>query len=313
MTLLPSHGRAFSVLLLAHAAVRVSRADVEDWAQAASDRAAQWGRRLDALTTARALFAHGLAEQTREGVRLGHALQALPVMESGAMRAAACLLLTASPPPWLSQAIRAGTVVRDYIPGNDLKVLSWLEPGLDALLLDVAVRHRAVQEDAWRERLGEAAEAVVLSALRRDGRKAIQVSLVSPAYGYDVEVSGPPTERIEVKGAGPETSGSFHLTRHEFDTALRHPDSFCLMQVVFHSCAFHAEVLRAEHVADVKRLTPQALRSIVPEDNATFAWERSALLRPSVSVWQPSALRPAADFTAPGLRRRVDGHSTCGG
>ncbi|MCK9868105.1 DUF3883 domain-containing protein [Nocardiopsis dassonvillei] len=195
---------------------------------------------------------------------------------------------------------------RDYIPDADLKALAWLEPELDALLADVAARYRAELENSWRDRLGEAAEAVVLSALKRDGRKAVQVSLVSAAYGYDVEVSGPPTGRIEVKGAGPATSGSFHLTRHEFDTALRYPETFSVVQVIFHPCAFRADVLGPEHVADVRQVTAQVLRSIAPEDTETFIWEQSALFTPPAVAWRPTDLRPAADFAIPGLWQSGD-------
>ncbi|WP_194292652.1 protein NO VEIN domain-containing protein [Streptomyces katsurahamanus] len=302
MTLLPSHGLVFRVLLLAHAADRAPRADADAWARAAFDRASHWGRSLDLRAAARALLAHGLAEATEDGIRVAARLRSLPAMESGAMRATARVLLAASPPPWLTQAVRSGSVVRDYIPDADLKALTWLEPELDALLADAAAQHLAAEGEVWRERLGEAAEAVVLSALRRTGREAVQVSLVSAAYGYDVEVSGDPVERIEVKGAGPETRGSFHLTRHEFETARRHPDTWSVVQVVFRPDAFRADVLGPEHVADMIRLMPQAVRAVVPEDTDAFVWEQSALLTPPAEDWRPTGLRPAADFSAPGLR-----------
>ncbi|MFI6575313.1 DUF3883 domain-containing protein [Nocardiopsis sp. NPDC050513] len=301
MTLLPRHGLVFGVLLLAHAS-QVPRVDVAAWVRAASERAGHWSRSLDLSTVARALLEHDLAEQTLDGIRPAPQLRALPAMDSSAMRAAARVLLAASPPVWLTQAVRSNAVVHDYIPDADLKALAWLEPGLDSLLVDVAVMHHSTQEDVWRKRVGEAAEAVVLSALRREGRLARQVSLVSPSYGYDIEIGNPPLERIEVKGAGPETSGSFHITRHEFETALRYPDTYSVVQVVFHSSAFSAEVLRGEHVAAVIRLASQVLCSIVPADTETFTWEQSALLRPPTIAWRPTALRPEEGFFVPGLR-----------
>jgi hypothetical protein len=302
MTLLPSHGFTSGVLLLAHAA-RVPRTDIDVWVRAASDRAAHWGRSLDLPATARALLEHGLADQTQDGISPAQRLLALASMKFNAMQAAARILLAVSPPPWLAQAVRTDAVVRDYIPDADLKALAWLEPGLDALLIDVAALHRTSQEDVWRARLGEAAEGVVLSALQNEGRTAVQVSLISASYGYDIEVCGSPTERIEVKGAGPGTAGSFHLTRHEFETALHYPNSFSVIQVVFRSHAFSADVLRPEHIAGMIRLTPQALRSTVPEDTEMFTWEQSALLTPPRAVWSSVGLRLAEDFAAPGLRR----------
>ncbi|MGW0944312.1 protein NO VEIN domain-containing protein [Streptomyces sp. NPDC002623] len=305
MRLLPSHGLAFSTLLLAHAAVRAPRTDVDAWAHAAADHAPHWARSLDLRATARALLLHDLAQPTDTGVQTAEQLHAVALQESGALQAAARVLLTTSPPAWLALAVRSGTVVRDYIPAADLRALAWLEPDLDALLLDAAAQQRWADEEAWRERLGAAAEAAVLSALRRAGRDAVQVSLVSDAYGYDIEVRDPPVGQIEVKGAGPETRGTFHITRHEFETSQRRPDTWRLMQVVFQSSAFSADVLGAGHIAEVLQLTPRALREVVPEDTRAFVWEQSALLTPPATAWRPADLTPSADFSAAGLRRQA--------
>ncbi|MCX4762428.1 DUF3883 domain-containing protein [Streptomyces sp. NBC_01275] len=312
MTLLPSHGLAFGTLLLADAAARAPRTDVEAWAQAAAAQAPYWARSLDLRATARALVRRGLAQATDAGIRPTAPLRVLAGLESGALRATARVLLAASPPSWLALAVRSGHVVRDYVPAADLKALAWLEPELDALLLGVAVQQRRADEEAWRERLGAAAETVVLSALRRAGRDAVQVSLVSDAYGYDVEVCDPPPAQIEVKGAGPETREGFHLTRHEFETAQRRPDTWRLVQVVFHSCAFSADVLDPGHIADVRQLTPRALRAVVPEDTAAFFWEQSALLTPPATAWRAADLKPSADFSAPGLARRPPAREEAG-
>jgi hypothetical protein len=308
MTLLPSHGLAFGVLLLAHAAVRSARADAESWAAAAADQAPYWARSLNLRAAAHALARHGLATETEMGVQPSDQLRTLAALETSALQATARVLLAAAPPPWLSLAVRSSTVVRDYVPAADLKALAWLEPELDAVLIDAAAEQRRADEDAWRERLGAAAEAVVLSALRRAGREAVQVSLVSDAYGYDIEVCDPPTAQIEVKGVGPQTRGSFHLTRHEYETAQRRRGTWRLVQVVFHSSAFTATVLGPAHVAEVLCLTPEALRDVVPEDTDAFAWEQSALITPPTTAWRTVDLKPATDLTAPGLRQRAVPH-----
>ncbi|MFI5819121.1 protein NO VEIN domain-containing protein [Streptomyces rishiriensis] len=311
MTLLPSHGLAFGVLLLAHAAVRSPRGDAASWARAAADQAPFWARSLNLRATAHALARHGLATSTETGIQPSEQLRMLAALESGALQATARVLLAAAPPTWLSSAVRSATVVRDYVPAADLKALAWLEPELDTLLTDAAAQQRRADETAWRERLGAAAEAAVLSALRRTGREAVQVSLVSDAYGYDIEVCDPPTAQIEVKGAGPHSRGSFHLTRHEYETARRRPGTWRLVQVVFHSSAFTAApaaVLGPAHVAEVLCLTPEALRAAVPEDTDAFVWEQSALLTPPTTAWKTLDLKPAADFSAPGLRHRAVSH-----
>ncbi|MGQ4361265.1 protein NO VEIN domain-containing protein [Streptomyces sp. SAS_272] len=308
MTLLPSHGLAFGVLLLAHAAIRSPRADAASWAAAAADQAPYWARSLNLRATAHALARHGLATETETGIQPSEQLQMLAGLESSALQATARVLLAAAPPPWLPLAVRSATVVRDYVPAADLKTLAWLEPELDALLLDAAAQQRRADEDAWRERLGAAAEAAVLSALRQAGREAVQVSLISDAYGYDIEVCDPPTAQIEVKGVGPQTRGSFHLTRHEYETAQRRRGTWRLVQVVFHSSAFTAAVLGPAHVGEVLCLTPETLRDVVPEDTDAFVWEQSALITPPTTAWKAVDLKPAADFSAPGLRRRTVPH-----
>ncbi|MER5978622.1 DUF3883 domain-containing protein [Streptomyces sp. NPDC001857] len=304
MTLLPSHGLAFGVLLLAHSAIRAPRSDMECWVRAATDHAPFWARSLDLRTTASALVLHGLAEETDDGIRTTDRLRAVAGLDSGSLQAIARVLLTTSPPSWLALAARRGVVTREYIPAADLKSLSWLEPELDSVLLDAAAQLHRADEEAWRDRLGAAAEAVVVSALRRKGRRAVRVSLVSDAFGYDVEVCDPPREQLEVKGAGPQTRGSFHLTRHEFETSQRHGNRWRLVQVVFRSDAFTVDVIDSSHVAEVLLLTPQALRTVVPEDTRGFVWEQSALLTPPADAWTSADLKPAPDFTAPGLRRR---------
>ncbi|WP_079141835.1 DUF3883 domain-containing protein [Streptomyces sp. LUP30] len=305
MRLLPSHGLTFGVLLLAHAAVRAPRYDAEKWARAATEQAPFWARSLDLRTIVRTLVLHGLAEETDDGMQAAEQLRALALQDYGAPKATARVLLAASPPSWLASAVRSGVVVRDYIPSADLAALAWLEPDLDALLFDAAVQRRNSEEEAWRERLGAAAEAVVVSALRRAGRQVAQVSLVSDTYGYDVEVFDPPPKQIEVKGAGPETRGGFHLTRHEFETSQRRPDSWRLVQVVFHPSAFTADVLDPSHIVDVLQLTPRVLRDLVPEDTRAFVWDQSALLTPPTTAWESAGLKPAPDFSAPGLRGRI--------
>ncbi|MEV0261611.1 DUF3883 domain-containing protein [Streptomyces sp. NPDC050617] len=302
MTLLPSHGMAFGSLLLVRTAALAPRADVEHWVRAARAQGSYLAHALDLRATARSLIAAGLVD-ARGGIRLGRRLSRLAALgDGGGLRDAARVLLSAAPPQWIPLAAGSGRVVRDYIPDADLKALRWLEPDLDAILLSTGTHLMQARQEMVRQRLGEAAEAVVLSALRREDRHAVQVSRISDAYGYDVEVRGPHIDRIEVKGAGPATRGSFHLTRNEFETGLRHPRSWRLVQVVFEGSAFVADVLDRTHVAEVLELAPGAVRDIVPRDTPQFTWEQSALLTAPEQTWLPTGMAPGEDFSAPGFR-----------
>ncbi|WP_161801106.1 protein NO VEIN domain-containing protein [Kitasatospora griseola] len=234
-----------------------------------------------------------LAEPLRRLIRLG---------EAAGLRETARVLMSAAPPVWLTLAVRSGKVFRDYIPEADLKALRWLEPDLDAMLLAIGTERNHARQEEVRQILGDAAEAAVLSALHREHRDAIQVSRISDAYGYDIEIRGETLDRIEVKGAGPSTGGSFHLTRHEFETCRRYGAGWRVIQVVFTASAFTATSLDRSHVDEMLQLSSAAIVDMVPPDTPRFVWEDSALLKPPVELWLPTGLEPGDDFQAIGFR-----------
>ncbi len=302
MSLLPSHGTVFGSLLLTQTAALTPRTDAERWVNAARAQGSFLTQALDLHATARGLIDAGLVE-AEQGIQLGQSLSRLAALDdAGGMHSMARILLTEAPPQWLALAAGSGRVVRDYIPDADLKALLWLEPELDSLLLSVGARQKQTWQEEVRQRLGEAAEAAVLSALRRAGHDAVQVSRISDAYGYDIEVRGTHVDRIEVKGVGPTTRGTFHLTRNEFETSLHHADSWRLVQVIFDGSAFLADVLDRSHIAAVLQLATGTIREVVPPDTSQFVWENSAKLTVPEGNWLPTGLVPSDDFQAPGFR-----------
>ena len=85
-------------------------------------------------------------------------------------------MLRASPPGWLPIAVGASGVVREYVPSRDLEALPWIDPDLDGVLMDVGAEVESTRENAFRERMGVAAEELLMAAYERAGRSPLQVS-----------------------------------------------------------------------------------------------------------------------------------------
>ncbi|MFD8596356.1 DUF3883 domain-containing protein [Kitasatospora sp. NPDC059646] len=291
----------FGVQLLTDVASLAPRGSLGAWLQAARAHSSHLIEALDLAAVARSLVDAGLVDVT-DGVSLGRRLSA--VAEFGDQRTlqdVARVLLVADPPPWLLPATRTGAVVRAYIPTDDLKALTWLEAHLDRLLLDASAEVRAESGEAMRERLGEAAEQVVLHALRQSGHRPIQVSRISDSFGYDIEVRGATPDRIEVKAASVTTMNSFHLSRNEFETGIRYGAQWRLVQVVFDNAAFAAGVIEPRHLAALRELEPGAIARLVPADVPSFVWEQSAVLTPDESDWRPAGLDIGTGLRLPGF------------
>ncbi|WP_328708675.1 protein NO VEIN domain-containing protein [Microbispora hainanensis] len=258
---------------------------------------------IDLKTSARTLAASGLVSLT-DPILLSPQLAGIADLGATVtLPDVARVLLTAAPPPWLRLAVSAGSVLREYIPTEDLKALLWLEPELDEILLDAHAQLKQLDQAEIRERIGDAAELVVLAALRQAGHKPVRVSRISDLYGYDIEVRGSAIDRIEVKAAGPTTRGSFHLTRNEYVKSLQHGMQWRLIQVVFNSAAFVVEELHASHVEAVYQLVPGTLQKVVPPDTPHFAWQGSALLSLPDTAWCSPGLTLDPDFKIPGIGR----------
>ena len=282
--MLPSQGRCIAVFLLSRVAHLRVRQTVDEWIDATRSNSSFMAASVNLQQPAEALISYGL-------VRVGNGIQLEPALvpfTSSADRPTlfgiARLLLLASPPLWLNLAV-GNEVNREYIPSWDLQELSWLDPDLDALLLEVRLVLGDSRQDNLRKELGYAAELLIMAALQAKGLDPLHVARISDAFGYDIECHSPSVDRIEVKAASENTRGTFHLTRNEFDKSLKYPSQWRLVQVVFLNKAFIERKLDASNVLGVFQLQAGALRRVLPQDTEGFRWMDSAEVRPPAHEW----------------------------
>lgn len=133
-------------------------------------------------------------------------------------------------------------------PSSKLAVLARVDDAESAEV--IRARHRSVLAQELRELIGNAGEEAVLTACRENlvalGRRDLaarvqQVSLIDDTLGYDVHapsVTG--TARLlEVKSSGRIVPGAFafYLSRNEYDTGRRNPDSWALVACTWDGAA----------------------------------------------------------------------------
>jgi len=307
--MLPSRGAAHAVLLLCYAARLTPRRNFADWVRAARDHGGFVAAATDLQTPAKHLLAAGLAEQA-ESIALAPQLTGLAqTADDRTLRHVARVLLIANPPAWLRFVVSPGGVSRQYIPTDDLQALKWLEPELDDILLTAYRGMGGTRDSQLRKIIGDAAEAVVLAALRAAGRNPTHVAPISDAFGYDIELSGPPMQRIEVKGCSANSRGSFHLSRNEFNKSRSYGGEWVLTQVVFANAAFVSNSLEPRHVVGIYEVDASEVSSAVPPDTAEFAWTESAFITISPDVWHP-ARYAIAEVVLPGLARFTSASDT---
>ena len=288
--MLPSQGRCIAVFLLARVARLKVRHNVEEWVESARSASSFMAASVNLQQPAQALISYGLVS-VRQGIQLGPAL--VPFTSSAdrvTLFGIARLLLLASPPLWLNLAVDI-QVKREYIPSWDLQELSWLDPDLDALLLEVRMSLGDSKQDDLRKELGSAAELLIMSALSAAGIDALHVAKISDAFGYDIECHSPSIDRIEIKAASENTRGKFHLTRNEFDKSFEYPNQWRLVQVVFMNRAFVQRRLDASNVLGVFQLRTGALSRAIPPDTPAFRWTGSAEVHPSSDEWFQASIK----------------------
>lgn len=299
----PSRGCCHGVFLLSHAARLKERRTLEEWIQAARERATFMSRALELKEIACAMVHLGLA-QVGGKVTLASALDGLSDRaDTPTLFAIARLLFQVAPPGWLAFAVNNGQVVREHVPSKDLESLAWTEPDLDQLILDGHAALSSREEDGFLKAMGNVAELLVFAALHRAGANPLHVSLMSDAYGYDIECQGAKIDRVEVKAASRNSMERFHITRNEYEKSARHGAEWRLVQVIFSTKAFVSDRVDASHVEEVRELRHGALQSLVPGDTPTFKWSRSAEITPPSDAWAPCVLALDPSFSTEGFRR----------
>lgn len=300
--MLPKKGIAHAICLLSHSAVLKDRIDLDDWVCSASELSASLSVAADLRPPAEWLIQVGLVVAD-EIVRLSPSLEALSGRaDRSTLVAIARLALRASPPVWLTVAVGASGVVREYIPSGDLEALLWIDPELDDLLLDVRTELAATRENTFKERMGAAAEALLMAAFEKAGRSPLHVSKLSDAYGYDIEMSSTVFDRVEVKSASSVTCGKFMLSRNEYNKSRIYGSQWRLVQVVFKVSAFTAERIYCVHVETVLQLKNDTIAALVPPDPPGFVWMESAELKPDAAAWAPLEIELDHSFTTAGFR-----------
>jgi hypothetical protein len=252
---------------------------------------------LNLERVAHTLVAMNLASVSDRGVTISRSLLAVSrVANDESFAHIARLLLERAPPPWLRVAVGEDGVRREYIPQTELDAMAWLRGRLDALLLQVYGTITAERDDAFRKRLGDAAEHVVLAALERLGGEVLHVAALSDGFGYDIEhrtVAG--IARIEVKAATAQTADGFFLSRNEFEKSRVFGAEWRLVQVIFKPSAFLGTEISTAHVEAIRELSAGTIGDVVPADTPEFVWQESAHIRPPSLAWRLSAIAPAPD------------------
>ncbi len=238
--MLPTHGTVNSAFLLANSIRYDDARDVESWVSSARGRSSFLAAAVDHRPVARLLIETGLVV-SGDGLHLSGTLRALSARaDRPTLVSLAALILELAPPAWLGLvASEEGLVRYELIPSSDLARLEWLRPELDQILLD-AGRRQGARTSNLALGIGRAAELVIVAALDAVGLCPIHVSELSDRFGYDVEAASGGIRRWEVKGSTRRTSGTFHLSRNEFEKCRVYGAEWGLVQVEFEDSALTA-------------------------------------------------------------------------
>ena len=294
---LPSRGRCHAAFLLAYSIRLKPATTLEAWIAAAQDRATIMAAATDIPGTAQILLAAELARVDGSVVLDERLLQVSERADHRSFVAIARLLLSRFPPGWIVSAVLDGEFRSEYVPDADLQRLAWLGSDLAPIVLSV---HRAItsaSDAKLRKQIGTAGELAVVSALERVGIAPNHVSLVSDAYGYDIEYqTGQHLHRLEVKACVRATADRVIVSRNEYDKAAAFGSSWRLIQVCFATRIVVRKRATCADVLFIRELPTSLLVSLAPPSTDGFRWLESAEFRPPHDSWNESHLRVAADF-----------------
>ena len=287
--MLPSQGICVAIFLLGRSGVLTARRTIEEWIDGARSTSSFMAASLSFEAPVEVMFQCGLAK-LRDGVEISPELtQFVEVADRRSLFAIARIVMLSKPPLWLHLAVDR-EVRREYVPLWDLEELSWLDPDLDALLLEVAAAQNRGDRDDIRKQLGDAAELAVFDSLNRKGLKPLHVSRISDAFGYDIECRSIRIDRIEVKASSETTRGRFLLSRNEYEKSLQYGSQWRLIQLVFLNKAFVNKQFDSLNVAGAFQLREGTLQQVVPVDTEWFRWVDSAELTVPSTYWLPVKL-----------------------
>ena len=294
---LPSRGRCHAAFLLAYSARLKPASTVEAWIAAAQERATIMAAATDIPGTARILLAAELAKVDGSVVVDERLLQVSERADHRSFVAIARLLLGRIPPGWIVSSVLDGEFRSEYVPDADLQRLAWLGRDLAPIVLSVHRTITSASDTELRKRIGTAGDLAVVSALERVGIAPNHVSLVSDAYGYDIEYeSGQHLHRLEVKSCVRGTADRVIVSRNEYDKAAAFGSSWRLIQVCFATGIVVRKRATCGDVLFIRELPANLLVSLAPPSTDGFGWLESAEFRPPRDFWRESHLRVAPDF-----------------
>ena len=294
---LPSRGRCHAAFLLAYSIRLKPAVTLEAWIAAALDRATIMAAATDIPGTARILLAAELAKVDTSVVLDERLLRVSAWADHRSFVAIARLLLSHFPPAWIVSAVVDGEFRPEYVPDADLQRLDWLGSDLAPIVLSVHSATTFASDTKVRKQIGDAGELAVISALERIGIVPNHVSLISDAYGYDIEYrSGQDLHRLEVKACVPNTTDRVIVSRNEYEKAKVLGSSWRLIQVCFASGIVVRKRAVCADVLFTRELAASSLISLAPPSMHGFRWLESAEFRPPHDFWNGSELRVASDF-----------------
>ena len=294
---LPSRGRCHAAFLLAYSIRLKPGTTLEAWIAAAQDRATIMAAATDIPGTAQILLGAELARVDGCVVLDERLLHVSERADHRSFVSIARLLLSRFPPGWIVSAVVDGEFRPEYVPDADLQRLAWLGPDLAPIVLSVHHAITSASDAKLRKQIGDAGELAVVSGLKRVGIAPNHVSLVSDAYGYDIEYqSGQDLHRLEVKACVQGTSDRVIVSRNEYDKAAGFGSSWRLIQVCFSTGIVVRKRASCADVLFIRELPSNLLVSLAPPWTDGFRWLESAEFRPPHASWRESQLRVAADF-----------------
>ncbi len=180
------------------------------------------------------LYQAGLVELDDDRIRARRQLRVVRGLEEEeACLALLRLLLQATPPLWLSNAVGLEGIREPYIPDYVNRQLEELFP--DQEIRAVFLMGLGTVDKKARDELGQRGEEAVVAACRAQrldaGHKDLvgqvqQVSTLSDGFGYDVSAPCPtgPAHHLEVKTVGhPGDRLTLHLSRHQIQVGICDP------------------------------------------------------------------------------------------
>ena len=298
MSGLPSRGRCHAAFLLAYSA-RLKQANTfEEWIDATLKRSTIMAAASDISGTAQILLAGKLAVLEETVVLDERLMRISQRADRISLVSIAGLLLKRFPPSWIATAVTNGEFVPEFVPEADLERLEWLGSDLEPIILEVHHAITSTYEDELRKQIGDAGEMAVMSALERAGEKPTHISLISDAFGYDIEYrSGTDLQRLEVKACVQKTADRVIISRNEYEKAAAFRSSWRLVQVTFSSAIVVKKFAITSDVVMIRELPADTLVLLAPPSTNSFRWMESAEFRPPATSWQESKLRVADNFT----------------